>query len=171
MGAPRPILDRSNMTSPPPQQFAEYAEFDAVFNGTLVSLLSWEQLDRFWANLDPAGGWYLYAVGEARPESAADAQHVSAFIREIDALLRREHHEDYCGIVYTDDPQRPSLVKIYDPNHLGTSCGSGKHRILPGWVMSRMPPSDLSPSHHVPQNRRRWWQGFLDLIRGTEAAH
>ncbi len=158
------------MTKRTVPQPAVNPEFDAVFNGTLISLLSWEQLDRFWANLDPEGGWYLYAVGEPRPESAADAAHVTAFVREIDALLRKEHLEDYCGIVYTDDPEHPTLVKIYDPNHLGSSCGSSKQRILPGWVMSRMPPSDLSPSHHIPQNRRRWWQGFLDLIRGTQAS-
>ncbi|MFN3593431.1 MAG: hypothetical protein ACK4TK_01950 [Thiobacillaceae bacterium] len=144
--------------------------FDALFNGTLVSLLTWEQLDRFWERLDPSGGWYLYALGEPRPNAPAAAAQVQAFIREIDALLRREHHEDYCGIVYTDDPQNPQLVKIYDPNHLGSSCGSSKTRILPGWVMSRMPPSDLEPSHHVPQNRRRWWQGFLDLVRGVEGS-
>lgn len=142
-------------------------EFDALFNGTLVSLLTWEQLNQFWQRLDPNGGWYLYAVGESRPDKPAEAPQVQAFIRAIDALLRREHHEDYCGIVYTDDLENPRLVKIYDPNHLGTSCGSSKTRILPGWVMSRMPPSDLRPSHHVPQNRRRWWQGLLDLMRGT----
>ncbi|MCS6986855.1 MAG: hypothetical protein NZM40_05405 [Sphingomonadaceae bacterium] len=153
------------MSSPQTQQ-ASNPEFDALFNGTLFSLLTWQQLDEFWQRLDPAGGWYLYAVGEPRPLEAADAEHVVAFIRAIDALLRREHHEDYCGIVYTDDLERPRLIKIYDPNHLGTSCGSSPSRILPGWVMSRMPPSDLTPVHVVPQSRRRWWQGFLDLIRG-----
>lgn len=144
-------------------------EFDALFNGTLVSLLTWEQLDRFWQRLDPNGGWYLYALGEPRPHIPAAAAQVEAFIREIDALLRREHHEDYCGIVYTDDPTNPRLVKIYDPSHLGSSCGASKMRILPGWVMSRIPPSDLAPSHHVPQNRRRWWQGLMDLMRGGES--
>lgn len=140
------------------------SEFDQLFNGTLYSLLSWEQLSDFWARLDTAAGWYLYALGESRPDAPADAEHVIAFIREIDALLRREHHEDYCGIVYTDDLTHPRLIKIYDPNHLGSSCGSSKQRILPGWVMSTTQPSDLSPSHLVPQNRKRWWQGFIDLI-------
>ena len=140
------------------------SEFDRLFDGTLYSLLSWDQLSAFWARLDPAAGWYLYALGEARPLEPADAEHVLAFTREIDSLLRREHHEDYCGIVYADNVDDPSLIKIYDPSHLGTSCGSSKHRILPGWVMSKMPPSDLDPTHHVPQNRKRWWQGFLDLI-------
>ncbi|MBK9325259.1 MAG: hypothetical protein IPN00_02600 [Hydrogenophilales bacterium] len=139
-------------------------EFDQLFDGTLYSLLSWKQLTAFWERLDPAAGWFLYAVGEPRPEDAADAEHVAAFVREIDALLRKEHHEDYCGIVYADDLDNPRLIKIYDPNHLGTSCGSSKHRILPGWIMSRMAPSDLDPPAFVPQNRKRWWQGFLDMI-------
>jgi hypothetical protein len=139
-------------------------EFDALFEGMLFSLLSWEQLAEFWQRLDPAAGWYLYAVGETPPPAASDAAHVSAFVAEIDALLRKEHHEDYCGIVYADNLTRPRIVKIYDPNHLGTSCGSGKHKILPGWVMCTVPPSNLSPSHVVPLNRKRWWQGFMDLV-------
>ncbi len=142
----------------------KFTEFDAMFNGTLYSLLSWKQLSAFWSNLDPNAGWYLYAIGEDRPLVAADSEHVTAFVREIDALLHKEHHEEYCGIVYADNLDNPSLIKIYDPNHLGTSCGSSKNRILPGWVMSLAPPSDLSPSHSVPQNRKRWWQGFLTLI-------
>jgi hypothetical protein len=145
-------------------------EFDAAFDGMLYSLLSWDQLTAFWQRLDTEAGWYLYALGEERPEMPADAEHVLTFIREIDTLLRKEHHEDYCGIVYTNDLETPSLIKIYDPNHLGTSCGSSHHKILPGWVMSQLPPSDLNPSHHVPQNRRRWWQGLVDAITGTEAA-
>lgn len=146
------------------QTSAQLSEFDRLFDGTLYSLLSWKQLSDFWERVDTEAGWYLYALGEDRPEEPADAEHVAAFTREIDTLLRREHHEDYCGIVYADNLDNPSIIKIYDPNHLGTSCGSSKHRILPGWVMSRMPPSDLAPSHLVPQNRKRWWQGFLNLI-------
>jgi hypothetical protein len=139
-------------------------DFDRLFDGTLYSLLSWDQLTAFWQTLDPSGDWYLYAVGEARPTSPADAEHVTAFIQQIDALLRKEHDEDYCGIVYADDLKSPRIVKIYDPNNLGTSCGSSGHKILPGWVMSRVPPSDLEAPHFLPQNRKRWWQGFMDFI-------
>ncbi len=147
------------------------SEFDQIFNGTLYSLLSWDHLTRFWDGLDKGAGWYIYALGEARPEASADAAHVEAFVREIDSLLRREHDEDYCGIVYADDLDAPTLIKIYDPNHLGVSCGSSHHRILPGWVMSRVPPSDLSPSHLVPQSRKRWWQSLLDSLGLGEATH
>jgi hypothetical protein len=142
----------------------ETDEFETVFNGMLYSLLSWQQLDAFWHKVDIHAGWYLYAIGEDRPTSAADGAHVAAFLREIDALLHKEHHEDYCGIVYADDLESPTLIKIYDPNHLGTSCGSSKVKILPGWVMSQIAPNDLSPSHSVPQNRKRWWQSFHSLI-------
>ncbi|MDD4882058.1 MAG: hypothetical protein PHR30_03035 [Gallionellaceae bacterium] len=142
-------------------------DFDALFDGTLFSLLTWDQLTAFWQRLDAGAGWYLYALGETRPEQPADSEHVATFVRELDLLLHKEHDEDYCGIVYADDLDQPSLIKIYDPNHLGTSCGSSKHKILPGWVMSRMSPSDLDPSHHVTQNRRRWWQGIAELF-GSE---
>lgn len=147
---------------------AQNPEFDTLFEGTLFSLLSWDQLSHFWQRLDVGAGWYLYALGEPRPEQPADGEHVATFVREIDTLLRHEHDEDYCGIVYADNLEHPTLIKIYDPNHLGTSCGSSKHKILPGWVMSLAPPSDLDPSHHVPLNRRRWWQGIIDLF-GSES--
>ena len=149
---------------------ARNPEFDALFDGMLFSLLSWDQLTEFWTRLDPGAGWYLYALGEDRPEQPSDGEHVATFIEKIDGLLRQEHDEDYCGIVYTDNLDRPTLVKIYDPNHLGTSCGSSKHRILPGWVMSRVPPSDLNPSHHVPQNRKRWWRGIAEMFGVTDSA-
>jgi hypothetical protein len=97
----------------------EITEFDTLFNGTLYSLLSWKQLTAFWDKVDPNAGWYLYAIGEERPQTAADAEHVTAFMREIDALLHKEHHEDYCGIVYADHLERPRIIKIYDPQPPG----------------------------------------------------
>jgi len=61
----------------------------------------------------------------------------------MDKLLRREHQEDYCGIVYANDLQTPGSIKIYDPNNLGVSCGYNDNPPLPGWIMSRIPPVDL----------------------------
>jgi hypothetical protein len=152
----RSTIIRSMLYDPNP-------DFDAHFDGTLFSLLSWEQLDDFWLRLDTGAGWYLYAVGEARPTAAADSAQVASFIREIGVLLRKDHNEDYCGIVYADNLESPQLIKIYDPNHLGASCGSSGAKVLPGWVMSRVPPSNLSPAHTLPQNRKRWWQDLLNL--------
>ena len=83
------------------------------------------------------------------------------FIDEIDALLRREHEHDYCGIVYADDLETPRLIKIFDPNHLGSSCGSSGQPTPPGWVVSLLPPEDVSDAMPLANNRRRWWQRLL----------
>jgi hypothetical protein len=52
-------------------------------------------------------------------------------------------------------------VKIYDPNNLGVSCGFSTNPPLPGWIMSRVPPDELQPSHKVPEGRRRWWRALF----------
>jgi hypothetical protein len=144
---------------------AEPTEFQRLYTGRLWSVLAWDQLTALWQRIDPAAGWYLVAVGVSpAPTSGmapADAAGVSAFIERIDALLRAEHHESYCGIVYADDLENPRLIKIYDPNNLGSSCGSSKTPHPPGWVMSRLPPDEIIATRAAPENRKRWWQGLL----------
>jgi len=134
-----------------------YAE---KFKGRFVGILRWEQLDELWATLnrDAGEGWHIYAVGEEPPVSTVSAEEMKTFIEKVDHLLREEHEEDYCGIVYADDTQAPSFVKIFDPNNLGVSCGFSDNPPLPGWVLSKMPPIDLPEAFPPPGNRRRWWQ-------------
>ena len=134
--------------------------FLAKFKGSFVSMMRWPQLDELWATLrqQADAGWYIYAIGETPPTAPVDAAQLEAFIDEVDALLRREHEEDYCGIVYVDDRHAPSLVKIYDPNNLGVSCGFSAQPPLPGWTLSLLPPCDLQAAMPPPGNRRRWWQ-------------
>ena len=130
----------------------------ARFRGSFTSALRWQQLDALWESIRQApDGWFVYAVGETPPSAPASDETVLAFIDEIDALLRREHDEDYCGIVYADDVASPSMVKIYDPNNLGVSCGYSDNPPLPGWVLSRLIPVDLQ-AMRPPAGRRRWWQ-------------
>ena len=94
-----------------------------AFRGSFTSALRWHHLDALWERLRQAAdaGWYIYAVGHAPPDSPSDRQQVLTFIDEIDRLLRKEHQEDYCGIVYADDLQQPRFVKIYDPHNLGVT--------------------------------------------------
>lgn len=130
-----------------------------AFRGSFTAALRWPQLAALWERLRARSGdgWYLYAVGEEPPAEPADTARVETFLTEMDRLLRREHQEDYCGIVYADDLQAPSFVKIYDPNNLGVSCGYSDNPPLPGWIMSRLPPVDL-PAAQAPAGRRRWWR-------------
>ncbi|MDP2825659.1 MAG: hypothetical protein Q8O52_23610 [Sulfuritalea sp.] len=162
-------------------------EFQRLYTGRVWSVMQWDQLTALWQRIDPAAGWYLQAVGIATPRSgiqgmqspgpqsapaparcvpsgtladAADAATVSAFIERMDALLRADHHESYCGIVYADDLDNPRLIKIYDPNNLGSSCGSSKNPPPPGWIMSRVAPDEIASARAAPENRRRWWQAL-----------
>ena len=134
--------------------------FLTAFRGSFTSALRWHQLDSLWERVrERAGaGWYLYHVGDEPPAQPADAARVETFVAEIDTLLRAEHKEDYCGIVYADDTASPSLIKIYDPHHLGVSCGYSNNPPLPGWVMSLLPPCDLPASRAPTRGRSRWWQ-------------
>ncbi len=130
------------------------------YNGRIVALRHWRDLEQFWATLLAAAddGWYIYAVGEPPPTQPVAHDKLAVFVREIDTLLRRDHDEEYCGIVYVDDRDDPAFVKIYDPNNLGSVCGSSGTVTLPGWTLSRAQPVDLQAAFPLPANRRRWWQ-------------
>ncbi|WP_208321308.1 hypothetical protein [Thiohalophilus thiocyanatoxydans] len=138
------------------QQSPTYLE---EFRGSFTSMLRWPQLEQLWQTLrEQEKAWYIYAVGEPPPEQPANARELDTFITEIDKLLRTEHDEDYCGIVYADKRDDPSFIKIYDPNNLGVSCGFSTNPPLPGWVLSLSKPVDLKAAMPPPGNRRRWWQ-------------
>lgn len=131
---------------------------DCCFNGHFIGILRWNQLDDFWTRLrEKAGaGWYIYVLGEAVPQTPVSAPDLKKFIDEIDFLLHRDHHEDYCGIVYADNLGDPTLVKIFDPNNLGSSCGSSVNR-PPSWILSLMKPTEVNQLVLLPNNRKRWW--------------
>lgn len=132
--------------------------FRAAYRGRFQGILSWQDLERLWERLrkSPAG-WFVYAVGEPPPTETAPPAAFQRFLDEVGALLRREHGEDYCGIVYVDDPARPGFVKIFDPHNLGVVCGASDHPPPPGWIVSRLPPEDVSDRTPRPGIRRRWW--------------
>ncbi len=134
-----------------------------AYRGSFTSMMRWPQLEAFWQLLKSQAddGWYVYAVGEAPPESPVEREQLHRFIDEVDDLLRREHEEDYCGIVYADNNDHPKYIKIFDPNNLGVSCGSSERPPLPGWILSRIPPVELEDALYPPNNRRRWWQKLL----------
>ncbi|HEC26627.1 MAG TPA: hypothetical protein ENI67_04375 [Gammaproteobacteria bacterium] len=134
-------------------------EFLEKYNGILRGVMQWEKLDDLWSAIrnQKHEGWYIYAPGHDLPEKLADREELDQFILRMDTLLRKEHGEDYCGIVYADDFSNPALVKIFDPNNLGSSCGSSNTPAQPGWVMSRDKPVPLGTDVILPGNRKRWW--------------
>ena len=136
--------------------------FIEAFRGRFHNVLRWHQFEDLWEILRrDAAGWYVYAVGEAPPVEPASDELFTTFLTEIEELLRREHGEDYCGIVYADSLESPAFVKIFDPNNLGVSCGFSEKPPLPGWIVSRLAPADLQADLPPPGGRRRWWQRLL----------
>lgn len=133
--------------------------FYEAFRGSFTSLMQWAQLDEFWATVrnKADAGWYIYCIGEPLPAQPRSAAQVQKFLKEVDILLHQDHDESYCGIVYTDSKTDPTFIKIFDPNHLGVSCGSSKNPPLPGWTMSLLPPTQLESKRPLPEGRRRWW--------------
>jgi hypothetical protein len=138
-------------------------EFQTKYHGYLRNVLQWEGLATLWdkALQSKDNQWYIYAVGEPLPEKKASRVELQQFVTAMDKLLKEEHHHDYCGIVYTDSFEEPSLIKIYDPNNLGSACGSGSHPPpFPGWILTKYKPEELKVTI-VPGNRRRWWQNLF----------
>ncbi len=137
-------------------------DFYTAFTGAFQGILKWENLDTLWDVVKARKeDWFIYAIGEKPPEKTASRVELKHFIDELDRLLRREHGEEYCGIVYTDDIQEPKFIKIFDPNNIGTSCSIAKTPPLPGWILSVAPPIDLPDKLRQEtfqdKSRKRWW--------------
>ncbi|MEE9491982.1 MAG: hypothetical protein V3W04_01200 [Gammaproteobacteria bacterium] len=134
--------------------------FRTAFRGGFSGVLRWPQLDDLWTTIKKNNreGWYIYAIGTPPPVETSSAEDFDHFLNEVDSLLRTEHAEEFCGVVYVDSVSDPSFVKIFDPNNLGVSCGYSDNPPLPGWIISRLQPVDLQAQGPLPGNRRRWWQ-------------
>lgn len=134
-----------------------------TFRGSFMGVLRWHQLDQLWEQvLADSRSWYVYAVGEEPPTQALSGDALRNVVQELDTLLRHEHAEDYCGIVYTDSMNHPTYIKVFDPNNLGSTCGSSGNPPLPGWILSHMQPINLPAALPQPGNRRRWWQKLFN---------
>lgn len=133
--------------------------FEARLNGRFYGVLQWADLDALWLKVraEPEG-WYAALTGEALPTLSMTALELDKFIIEIDALLHKEHHYNYCGVVYVDEPGKPTLLKIFDPYNMGSGCRVGGEPIPPLWVLSRMQPTILASNIPLSNSRRRWWQ-------------
>jgi len=140
------------------------SDFLTAFRGRFVGILRWEQFDTLLETISARAekGWYVYHVGESPPTEPLSSELFRHVLQEINILLRKEHEHDYCGIVYANSLTEPSFVKVFDPNHLGSGCGTLGIPVLPGWVLSLLKPVDLPTAFPPPNNRRRWWKRVFE---------
>jgi len=136
---------------------ANATDFHARLRGKFYGMLQWSDLDALWARVK-TGHWFFYQIGEALPDNALNGDDLALRIDALDKLLRQDHDYHLCGIVYADGVEEPSLIKVYDPNSLGSSCS--KSATPPRWILSTAQPSLIENHAPTPENRRRWWQLF-----------
>jgi len=140
--------------------------FATRLQGRFSGLLQWSQLDELWSRIKHhEQPWFFYQLGEPAPIQPLTGDALATSIDSLDALLHQEHSYDYCGIVYVDNPREPTLVKVYDPNNLGSSCSCGGGIFLPRWVLSIMPPETIEDEAPIPKNRRRWWGWLSNTVK------
>lgn len=138
---------------------ADTVSFQDRLNGRFSGVLAWSDLEALWQRVQGVGKpWFWYQVGMDVPEQPITEELLADSIQSLHALLKQDHDYDYCGIVYVDDPAEPTLIKVYDPNNLGASCGSSGQRIPPRWILSLEPPQLIEDDAPTPNNRRRWWK-------------
>ncbi len=144
--------------------------FTEILNNPLHGIMRWDAWDELCDHIKFGGDpWFVCFIGHATPEFPIKDAQLAIALDEIRALLKREHEEDYLGIVFVDNLTSPALVKIYDPCNLGSSCGSSGRYIPPGWILSRLPPISIDSDIPLPNNRLRWWHNLLTRLTGSSA--
>ncbi len=133
------------------------ANFRVRLKGTFYGVLQWQQLDELWERVK-TGQWFLYQIGEERPLEACSGEALALRIDALNKLLRADHDFHLCGIVYADHLEAPTLIKVYDPNNLGSSCSSAA--TPPRWILSTAQPPLIENEIPVSASRKRWWQLF-----------
>jgi len=131
--------------------------FHARLKGKFYGMLQWKDLDALWGRVK-TGEWFFYQVGETLPDRPLSGDELSVRIDALDKLLRDDHNYHLCGIVYSDAIEQPTLIKVYDPNSLGSSCS--KSATPPRWILSTAQPPLVENHAPTPESRRRWWQLF-----------
>lgn len=141
--------------------------FITAMDGTFIGLLSWEDFDHFWDLLLRmySTDWFVYQVGEAVPVSPLPEDEFRRVANELAHTLKQEHQEDYCGIVYVDDKKNPSLIKVYNPKNLGKVCGFSDQPPLPGWILSHLPPIELTRTGDI--KTEPWWRRLMIALKNN----
>jgi hypothetical protein len=134
--------------------------FEQSLHGRFEGILRWPDLDDLWVQVKASKRpWYIYEVGMDVPDAPISETKLAGEIDAINKLLRDNHDEDYCGIVYVDDPETPTLVKVFGPKNLGASCGSSGSKTWPRWILSHMAPSAVGVKLD-DKGKPTWWKAL-----------
>lgn len=130
------------------------------YMGSFSGILRWPQLEDLWIWLGQhhEGHWYLYQTDEPVPTKPVPHKELQKSLEQIDRYLHQSHKADYCGVVYVDNLQAPTYIKIYNPKGMGSSCSMSEIPPLPRWIISLDAPEDLKAIINEPDSGHAWWQ-------------
>jgi hypothetical protein len=127
------------------------------FKGRFIGIMQWQDCDDLLnALISNPQEWYIYNTSDIVPDSTVAPDEFVSQIKSIKEIITKEHQERYCGIVYADNLDKPSFVKIFHPNNLGKVCGSSENPPLPRWLLSKTQPTDVVENFGAKQG-----SGFL----------
>ncbi|BBB24261.1 conserved hypothetical protein [Isorropodon fossajaponicum endosymbiont JTNG4] len=112
--------------------------------GRFIGIMQWDDYHALFDKLNSnPNDWYLYDTLKVAPKAVVNASEFIDTLSDIKKVIKSEHQERYCGIVYTNDLDSPDFVKIFHPNNLGKVCGSGENPPIPRWLLSKDKPMDI----------------------------
>jgi len=137
--------------------------YEKQLNGSFSSLLRWPDFDAFWQQLRLSDGkdWYIHSPDQPPPSSPVTPDEFKQRLQSLENWLKSNHQEDYCGIVYVDNKENPSFIKIYDPNNLGVVCGISRTPIAPAWTLSKSKPAGHPLQLGQEKRKQHWWRKLI----------
>jgi hypothetical protein len=122
------------------------------FRGRFIGIMQWQDCNDLLGTLKSnPDEWYIYNTDEVVPSETATPSNFISQLNGIKEILTTQHQERYCGIVYTDNLDKPSFVKIFHPKNLGKVCGYSDNPPLPRWVLSKTKPIDVVQEFGTPK--------------------
>lgn len=137
------------------------SDFISVYNMRMHGIMQWKDLDALWQNICHQDNWYLYEIGRQIPDQTVGKKALKSALAIINTFLHEQHEKSYCGVVYANNLLAPSLLKIYHPRKMGTSCGDNGSTILPKWTLSTLAPIDLIEWSLAKDEKPTWWKHML----------
>jgi hypothetical protein len=118
------------------------------FRGRFIGLLRWDDCDELLEILksDPSD-WYVYDTLTEVPDVVLTAELFLLKLAEMKEILVADHKGKRCGTVFTNDLNKPTFVKIFNPNNLGKVCGGSDSPAIPQWLLSKEKPADIAEAY------------------------
>ncbi|SGZ85577.1 hypothetical protein BTHERMOSOX_1809 [Bathymodiolus thermophilus thioautotrophic gill symbiont] len=139
-------------------------DYLAQFQGRFIGIMQWDDCRALFDKLSSnPNDWYVYDTSKVVPKTVTNTNDFLDTINNIKKIIKSEHQERYCGIVYTNDLDNPDFVKIFHPNNLGKSCGSSENPPIPQWLLSKIKPVEVMVNFNSPSKKKGFISKYFKL--------